>query len=148
MPNEEDCELVLATVTTLDESETARVEALVKDRTHITTEAFVWGEFTKSDIAELLKQDGLVTVHDVPALSVPVEKDVYDATTGKEIYVIGLRGPWLWGDELEELGVTAMEKVGDTEYRVSMPGPNVASVASLYFVYKIEQKTLNARDFH
>ncbi len=138
---------VLASVGSLDESDSAKLEAIVKDRVHVTTESYVWGEFTQTEIRKLEKQGFFITVHDVPALSTPVELDVYKRTSGKEIYTIGLRGPWLWGEELEALGVEPIEKIGDTLYRVSMPGPNVAALAKLYFVYKIEQKTTSTSDF-
>jgi hypothetical protein len=138
---------VLASVMTLDDNETATIEAIVKDRKHVSTESYIWGEFTAQEIDELREQGFIITVHNVPSLSTPVDKDVCDATTGREIYTLGLRGPWLWADELEALGVTAIEKIGDTEYRVSMPGPSVGQVAQLYFVYSIHQKTLSSCDF-
>ena len=140
-------ENVLASVMTFDESETAKLEALVNGRTHVTTESYVWGEFTTAEIAQLRNDGFIITVHDVPALSVPTEVDVYAKTTGKELYIIGLRGPWLWDTELEALDVKPIEKVNDNDYTVSMPGPNVVAVAALYFVYKVEQKTLSARNF-
>ena len=138
---------VLASVVSLDESDSENLEAIVKDRVHVTTESYVWGEFTQAQIRKLRKQGFIITVHQVPALSVPVELDVYKGTTGRAIYAIGLRGPWLWGEQLEALGVQPIDKIGDTLYRVSMPGPNVENVAKLYFVYKIEQKTTSTSDF-